>query len=64
MRDLMLLPEIEARRILRGRAARVAVLAPYGPWAGCGTLRVLRAKFDEAGNADLVVGYESYEPLR
>ncbi len=72
----MLVPEVQARRALRGRRLRLRVLAPYGSWIGCGTLRVLRLKIDEpvalrldqddAGEADreveLTVGYESYQP--
>jgi hypothetical protein len=60
----MLVPEVEARRSLRGHRTRLQVLAPYGTWAGCGALRVLRLRLDEDGAADLVVGYESYELLR
>lgn len=57
----MLMPEVEARRVLRSLRLRMDVLAPYGPWLGCGTLRVLRVKTAEDGSADLTVGYESYE---
>jgi hypothetical protein len=50
--DLTLLPEVQARRKLRKQPVRIVVLAPYGAWIGCGTLRVLRLKmppqsFDE-----------------
>ncbi len=77
--DLTLLPEVQARRKLRKQPVRIAVLAPYGAWIGCGVLRVLRLKmplqpFDEACterirsaqddmNVELTVGYESYQPL-
>ncbi len=72
----MLVPEVQARRALRGRRIRLRVLAPYGGWLGCGALRVLRLKIvepvgalrpdqDDAGQADreveLTVGYESYQ---
>lgn len=72
--DLTLSPEVEARRKLR-KPVRIAVLAPYGAWIGCGMLRVLRLKmpFDGAcaeqsrsaqdDKVELTVGYESYEPL-
>ncbi len=39
----MLMPEVDARRALAGRRVRFSVLAPFGRWLGCGTLRVLRA---------------------
>lgn len=57
----MLMPEVEARRAQRSQRLRIRVLAPYGSWLGCGTLRVLRVTTDEHGAADLTVGYESYE---
>jgi hypothetical protein len=69
--NLVLLPEVEARRILRDSRIRLQVLAPYGSWTGRGTLRVLRLKTnvlgqgqDESGDAEveLIVGYESYQP--
>ena len=60
----MLVHEVEARRALGARRTRLQVLAPYGTWAGRGALRVLRVKIDERGDADVVAGYESYEPLR
>jgi len=59
----MLVPEVDARRRLRDRPTRTTVLAPYGAWLGCGTLRVLRVKIAE-NVVELTVGYESYEPLR
>jgi hypothetical protein len=72
--DLTLLPEVQARRKLRKQPVRIAVLAPYGAWIGCGMLRVLRLKMPAQpfGSAqddtdddivELTVGYESYEPL-
>lgn len=61
--ELILVPEVEARRALRGHNLRVQVLAPYGAWAGCGVLRVLRLKVADDRSAELTVGYESYEPL-
>lgn len=60
----MLVQEVEARRALRGHPMRLQVLAPYGSWAGRGALRVLRVRVDESGAAEVVAGYESYEPLR
>lgn len=61
----MLVPEVQARRVLRDHSIRLRVLAPYGAWIGCGTLRVLRCKFApephrEGGEVELIVGYESY----
>jgi hypothetical protein len=63
--DLTLLPEVLARRKLRKQPVRIAVLAPYGAWIGCGMLRVLRLKMppQDDGVVELTVGYESYEPL-
>lgn len=57
----MLMPEVEARSLLRSARLRINVMAPYGPWLGRGTLRVLRVKTAEDGSADLTVGYEAYE---
>lgn len=61
--DLILVPEVRARQLLRDRDLRVQILAPYGAWAGCGTLRVLRLKIEDDRSACLTAGYESYEPL-
>ncbi len=60
------MPEVQARRRLRGRVAALSVLAPVGLFAGKGTLRVLRASFDNLkadseANIALVCGYEAYE---
>lgn len=57
----MLVPEVQARRTLHGRRLRLSVLAPYGSWLGCGTLRVLRLRTNADDSVDLTVGYESYE---
>lgn len=65
--NLTLMPEVDARAALAGRRVRFSVLAPIGAWAGCGTLRVLRAipLLGEAGNdgMELICGYESYERM-
>ncbi|HEX3672355.1 MAG TPA: hypothetical protein VHT92_11690 [Candidatus Cybelea sp.] len=58
--DLILLPEVEARRLLGDRQIRLQLLAPYGAWIGYGTLRVLRVRMNEDRSADVTVGYESY----
>jgi hypothetical protein len=63
--DLVLVPEVEARRALRGRRIRVRMVAPLGAWIGCGKLRVLRlsvqpALGDAEEIAELAVGYEAY----
>jgi hypothetical protein len=63
--DLVLVPEVEARRALRGRRIRLQMVAPVGSWIGCGKLRVLRfcvrPAQDDAGElAELAVGYEAY----
>jgi hypothetical protein len=61
--DLTLLPEVRARQLLRGRRIRSVLLAPFGAWAGRGTLRVLRVRMHDDDSAELTVGYESYERL-
>ncbi|MGR4065308.1 MAG: hypothetical protein ACLQPV_07640 [Vulcanimicrobiaceae bacterium] len=64
--DAVLMLEVEARRILQGRVARITVLAPYGNWLGFGALRVLRADAagdDANGPVELLVGYESYRRM-
>ena len=60
--ELILVPEVQARRALRDLALRLHVLAPHGAWLGCGVLRVLRLKINEDHTADVVAGYESYRP--
>ena len=62
------MPEVQARRHLRGRVGAFSVLAPVGSFAGKGALRVLRVSLDELSsgcesNIALVCGYESYEPV-
>lgn len=61
--ELILAREVDARRALRGRRLRFSILAPYGPWAGCGALRVLRLKTVGDESAEVVAGYERYERL-
>jgi hypothetical protein len=66
LEDLILMPEVAARRALRDRSITFSVLAPVGAYAGRGVLRVLRARplpFDAAqgDGVELVCGYESYE---
>ena len=63
MNELVLLPEVDARRVLRDRRLRLSLLAPFGQWVGRGTLRVLRVA-DGDGETELTVGYESYERLQ
>ncbi|HET9097625.1 MAG TPA: hypothetical protein VFN37_13270 [Candidatus Baltobacteraceae bacterium] len=64
LQQLVLMPETQARRALRGRGLRLRVLAPVGAYAGRGSLRVLRAKpLGDAGDIELVCGYEAYERL-
>ena len=60
--DLVLVPEVQARRALRERRIRLYVLVPHGAWTGCGTLRVLRLKMNDDETADLTVGYDWYQP--
>ncbi len=65
LEDLVLMPEVEARRALAGQQIALRVLAPVGAYAGVGRLRVLRVK-PEGGCVELVCGYEAYDriPLR
>ena len=61
--DLILTPEVQARRALRDRRIRLQMLVPPGTWFGCGRLRVLRVKMNEPFDKDveITVGYEAYE---
>jgi hypothetical protein len=61
-RPLALLPEVDARRILRARNLRFRLLAPPFPALGVGTLRVLRVA-ERGAHAEIVAGYERYERL-
>lgn len=61
--ELTMMPEVDARAALDGRAVHFSVLAPVGAWAGRGTLRVLRARTLDESTVELVCGYESYERL-
>jgi hypothetical protein len=66
--QLVLMPEVDARRALTGHAVMLRILAPVGQYAGRGTLRVLRARpVTPQGRQDevveLVCGYESYQRL-
>lgn len=58
--DVILLREVEARRVLGDRAVHLQMLVPYGTWFGYGALRVLRMKINDDRSAELIVGYESY----
>jgi hypothetical protein len=58
--DLIMMPEVDARRRLNGRAVSFGVLAPVGSYVGCGRLRVLRVR-ERDGRVELICGYESYE---
>ncbi|MGA8098298.1 MAG: hypothetical protein WB810_06530 [Candidatus Cybelea sp.] len=49
--ELILAPEVQARRVLGDRRIRLQVLVPHGPWIGCGILRVLRVKMSEAARS-------------
>ncbi len=61
--DLVLMPEVQVRRLLRGRRLHLRVLAPVGAWVGCGVLRVLHLRPREDDAIDVIAGYESYESL-
>jgi hypothetical protein len=60
--ELILVPEVQARRALRKCPLRLQILAPSGAWIGCGTLRVLRVKINEGQPTEIAAGYESYRP--
>jgi hypothetical protein len=59
---LTLLPEVEVRAALAGRALVLSVLRPPYPALGTGTLRVLRVR-DAQERTELVVGYDGYERI-
>ncbi|MBV8067488.1 MAG: hypothetical protein JO113_05900 [Candidatus Eremiobacteraeota bacterium] len=65
--DLVLMPEVEARRMLGDRRIRLHVHVPYGSWTGCGKLRVLRLTLLQAQGdsgepyVEMIVGYEAYQ---
>jgi hypothetical protein len=70
LEELVLMPEVDARRALSGQTIVLRVLAPVGAYAGRGTLRVLRARpaaavreahHDEV--VELVCGYEAYDRM-
>lgn len=64
--DLVLMPEVDARRALAGRPIAFSVLAPVGAYAGRGTLRVLRVRPGKAqgdSGVELICGYEAYDRL-
>jgi len=62
--DLVLVPWLEARRVLGDRALRFRVLAPPYPALGVGALRALRVSAlsgEHDGAWELLAGYERYE---
>lgn len=60
--DLVLMPEVEARAALAGRAIALRMLLPPYPAIGLGRLRVVRVK--ERGDfTELLCSYEGYERL-
>ena len=61
-RDLILMPEVEARLALRHKPLRERVLAPPFAALGVGRLRVLRVREEEEAVV-LLCGYEGYERL-
>ena len=63
LEDLVLMPEVDARKALAGQPLAFRVLSPVGHHAGRGVLRVLRVRPLDS-RIELVCGYESYEPLR
>jgi hypothetical protein len=63
LQDYVLMPETDARRALCDRALQLRVLAPVGPYAGVGTLRVLRVRPQNGEAVELVCGYEAYDRI-
>lgn len=61
--DLILMPEVAARRALVGRRLHLDVLAPLGNYLGRGRLRVLRITTSDDESLAITVGYESYERI-
>lgn len=61
--DLILMPEVQARRALLGRRLHLDVLAPLGNHLGRGRLRVLRITTNADESLDVTAGYESYERI-
>ena len=61
--DLILMPEVCARRALLDRRLHISVLAPLGNHLGRGALRVLRIVTNQDESLDMIVGYESYERI-
>jgi hypothetical protein len=59
---LTLLPEVEVRRALAGRALAFRLLTPPFPALGVGVLRVLRIA-EYGARTEIVAGYERYERL-
>jgi hypothetical protein len=60
LEDLVLMPEVEARRALAGTDLVFSLLAPVGHHLGRGVLRVLHVH-PRNERIELVCGYESYE---
>ena len=60
---LIMLPEVQARRLLGVTAISLSVLRPPYPALGIGTLRVLRVRDVPAASLELTVGYDNYERL-
>jgi hypothetical protein len=60
--DLVLVPEVEARALLAGRAISLRLLLPPYPALGLGRLRVLRVK-ERADSTELLCSYEGYERI-
>ncbi|MDQ6825959.1 MAG: hypothetical protein M3Z14_02000 [Candidatus Eremiobacteraeota bacterium] len=60
--DLVMMMEVQARRMLSDRNLVVELLSPPYVAIGCGKLRVLRVR-DQGGHLEILAGYESYERL-
>lgn len=58
--DLVLMPEVEARAVLRDRAIALRMLLPPYPAIGLGRLRVVRVR-ERGETTELLCSYEGYE---
>ncbi|MBV9973398.1 MAG: hypothetical protein JO135_08695 [Candidatus Eremiobacteraeota bacterium] len=64
--DLTLMPEVEARRILRseGKPITLTILRPVFDALGRGRLRTLRVRpANQASEIEVVAGYDGYERI-
>ncbi len=64
--DLILMPEVQARRLLQseGKPITLTILRPVVPAFGCGKLRALRIRpRKQESELEVVAGYDWYERI-